>query len=183
MVPTTLRTERLHLQPFDPREAAELHALWTRPEVRRYLWDDEVIPSTQTEEILHHNQRLFATEGYGLWSIRPKGETLLVGFGGYWHFREPPELELILGLGGDSWQQGFATEAGVALIRFGFDVLRFDEIRGSTDAPNERSRRLMERLGMRYEKRQVVGGLDTVYYLAARSHWPGSGPTSRAGLE
>jgi RimJ/RimL family protein N-acetyltransferase len=58
-------------------------------------------------------------------------------------------------------------------------VLDFAEIRGSTDAPNERSIRLMQRLGMEYEKRLVVGGLDTVFYYLRRSGWrPAAGAYS-----
>lgn len=52
----TLETPRLRLAPFETREAAELHALWTRPEVRRYLWDDEIISAELTAEILEKNQ-------------------------------------------------------------------------------------------------------------------------------
>jgi ribosomal-protein-alanine N-acetyltransferase len=172
MTSTTIQTERLNLQPFTPREADELHALWIQPEVRRYLWDDEVIPSTQTAEILRCSEELFATEGFGLWSIRREAGSRLLGFGGYWHFRDPPELELILGLGPDCWRRGFATEAGIALMRFGFGALGFQQIRGSTDAPNVRSLRLMERLGMTYERRAVVGGLDTLFYVARQRDWP-----------
>ena len=171
MIPSTLRTERLRLQPFTAAEADELHALWIQPEVRRYLWDDEIIPSAQTAEIVQRSEELFAAEGLGLWSIRRETGSPLLGFGGYWHFRDPPELELILGLAPSCWRQGFATEVGVALLRFGFDALGFQQIRGSTDAPNERSIRLMERLGMTYEKRAIVGGLDTIFYRAQRGDW------------
>jgi RimJ/RimL family protein N-acetyltransferase len=53
-------------------------------------------------------------------------------------------------------------------MRYGFDALGFDRIRGSADAANERSIRLMQRLGMRFDRRQIVAGLDTVFYHAAR---------------
>ena len=180
MLASVIKTERLRLSPFDQQEIEQLHALWTQPEVRRYLWDDQVIPRSQTAEILHRNQELFATQGFGLWSIRQRTVPMLCGFGGYWYFREPPELELILGLGAEYWHHGLATEAGVALIRYGFEVLGFSEIRGSTDAPNERSQRLMQRLGMQYEKRAVVAGLDTVFFHTRRSSWrPVGGAYSR----
>jgi RimJ/RimL family protein N-acetyltransferase len=117
--------------------------------------------------MLSCNQELFARQGVGLWAVRQRTAPALCGFGGYWHFREPPELELVLGLRAESWHQGFATEAGRALIRHGFD-LGFTEIRGSTDAANESSVRLMQRLGMEYEKRAVASGLDTIFYRVRR---------------
>lgn len=171
MVGSTIQTPRLRLSPFQRDEAAELHALWTEPEVRRYLWDDQVIPRDQTTRILLQSEELFARRGFGLWSIRRKVASGLCGFGGFWHFRDPPELELLLGLGAEYWRQGFATEAGLALIRHGFEVLGFAEIRGSTDAPNDPSIRLMRRLGMRYQGRAILSGLDTVFYRVERADW------------
>lgn len=161
-------TARLRLRPFAAHEAPALHALWTTPDVRRYLWDDRTIPLAETEEIVERSQALFAESRFGLWSIRPGADDRLVGFGGYWYFRDPPELELLLGLAPDEWGRGYATEAGLALIRYGFDQLGFDDVRGSTDAPNQASVRLMARLGMTFERRAVVGGLDTVFYRVTR---------------
>jgi len=163
-----LDTERLRLTPIDRRQASDLHALWIEPDVRRYLWDDEIVPRSQTEDIVSRNEEQFARLGCGLWSIAAPPSTELCGFAGFWHFREPPELELILGLGARYWGKGFATEAGAATMRYGFDALGFDRIRGSADAANERSIRLMQRLGMRFDRRQIVAGLDTVFYHAAR---------------
>jgi ribosomal-protein-alanine N-acetyltransferase len=171
MVGKIIETERLRLTPFVPAEMEDLHLLWTRPEVRRYLWDGEIIPEAQTTAILRQNAALFARRGYGLWGVRRKDSDVLQGFGGFWHFRDPPELELILGFRSTAWNQGFATEAGAALVRHAFQDLGFDEVRGSTDAPNERSARLMQRLGMEFERREVVGGLDTVFYAIRRSAW------------
>lgn len=176
---SALETERLRLRPFVPEEADELHALWTQPEVRRHLWDDQVIPPDRTTEILRRSGELFAREGFGLWSIRIEDFPELCGFGGYWYFREPPELELLLGLGPAHWNRGLATEAGVALIRHGFDALGFGEVWGSTDAPNERSIRLMRRLGMEFQRRAEVDGLDTVFFAARRGSWRPAG-SSRA---
>jgi ribosomal-protein-alanine N-acetyltransferase len=163
-----IETERLKLLPFAQLQATQLHTLWTQPEVRRYLWDDEIISDTRTAEILQRNDELFAREGFGLWSISQRAARELCGFGGYWYFREPSELELILGLAAEYWHRGIATEAGRALIEYGFDVLGFSEIRASCDGANQRSVSLMQRLGMHYEKRISVAGIDTVFYRIQR---------------
>jgi ribosomal-protein-alanine N-acetyltransferase len=69
MLTPVIETERLKLLPFDQLQATQLHTLWTQPEVRRYLWDDESISGARTAEILQRNDVLFAREGFGLWSI------------------------------------------------------------------------------------------------------------------
>ncbi|HVH78965.1 MAG TPA: GNAT family N-acetyltransferase, partial [Stellaceae bacterium] len=47
------------------------------------------------------------------------------------------------------WGKGYATEAARAVIEDGFNRLGLNEIVAITMAQNQRSRRVMERLGMR----------------------------------
>jgi [ribosomal protein S5]-alanine N-acetyltransferase len=159
-----IQTARLAMRPLALADARAVHDLWTGAEVRRFLWDDEVIPFEKTCAVLAESERLMEIRGLGLWAISPADGQDLLGVGGYWHFRNPPELELILAFDPRHWGQGFATEAGQALIRYAFDEIGLTEVRGSTDEPNLASRRLMERLGMRYERRITIDGLDTVFY-------------------
>jgi ribosomal-protein-alanine N-acetyltransferase len=166
-----IETERLLLQPLVRAEAAALHALWTLAEVRRHLWDDRVVSLEETGEIIDRSEQLFTTRSFGLWSVRARGLTPLIGFGGYWYFREPPDLELIIGLHPQWWHRGLATEVGRALMRHGFDVLAFAVIGGSADAANAASLRLMRRLGMQRQGRKTVAGLDTVFYAVSRDQW------------
>jgi [ribosomal protein S5]-alanine N-acetyltransferase len=164
-----ITTERLHLLPFDAAKAQALHQLWTDPAVRRYLWDEKIISRHQTEEIIQNSGRLFREHGLGLWALEAREDKSLIGFGGCWFFREPPELEMVIGLKPEVWGKGLATEAGRALLGYAFERLGFCEVRASTDAANVASIRLMERLGMRHERRAVVGGLDTVFYQLSRA--------------
>ena len=87
-----------------------------------------------------------------------------VGFAGLWHFRDPPELELVFGVARDSWGRGFATESARAVMRYAFGELGFARIDAGTDAPNAASLRVLEKLGMRRTRRETVGGLDTVFF-------------------
>jgi RimJ/RimL family protein N-acetyltransferase len=72
-----------------------------------------------------------------------------VGCGGFWHFHDPPELELILSISSTRWRRGYAVEAASALLDHAFDRLGWDAVQGSADAPNVASLALMRRLGMR----------------------------------
>lgn len=163
-----LATPRLRLAPFRPSEAGALHELWMHPEVRRYLWDDQILPPEQTAEIVGQSEEYFRERGFGLWSVRLRDREELAGFGGFWYFRDPPELELILGTAPGLQGSGVATEAGAALIRYAFEQLGFSEVRGSADAPNRASLRVMEKLGMTPERRSTIKGLDTFFYCIRR---------------
>ena len=159
-----LQTERLVLRPLRAADADELHALWTAPGVRRYLWDDEIIAPERTADVIAESERLFATEGYGLCAARQHGSEALVGFGGYWYFHEPPRLELLYGIAESHWGKGLATELATALMRFGTERCRFTEILASTDAPNATSVRVLEKLGFELELRATTAGRDTLFF-------------------
>ena len=165
-----LRTSRLELRPLTPADIEPLHALWTTPGVRRYLWDDEIIPLEQTSAVVAESTRLFETAGYGLWGARIHSTADLVGFGGYWFFHEPPSRELLFGLAESQWGKGLATELASSLIEFGLTRCGFREILASTDAPNVRSVRLLTRLGFVLERQAVSGRRDTLFYRLERRY-------------
>jgi len=64
--------------------------------------------------------------------------------------------------------EGFATEAALASLRFGFDVCELDEIVAFTMPHNLASRRVMEKLGMEYERDFDRAGPAHVLYRLGR---------------
>lgn len=166
-----IETDRLRLRPFGSADADEIHRLWTDPGVRKYLWDDEVISREQAEAAIAESIAHFQDAGLGLWAASLREEPEVIGFCGYWFFRDPPELELLYGVATKHWGRGFATEMARALIRYGFDKLALDRIVASTDAPNIASVRVMEKCAMRFDRREIVNGLDTIFYAIARGEF------------
>ena len=163
-----IETSRLRLRPATVADLDELHRLWIDPGVRRYLWDDEVIPIEQAAAVIETSQTLFEENGYGLWVVCPREVETIIGFCGYLFFHDPPELELVYGIRTAEWGKAFATEAARAMIRHGFEELSFNRIQASTDAPNQASVRVMEKAGMTFDKRTLTNGLDTIYYSITR---------------
>lgn len=51
----------------------------------------------------------------------------------------------------DFWRQGYATEMGQAILKFGFETLGLRRIIAHCDTENEGSWRVMEKLGLRRE--------------------------------
>lgn len=167
-----IHTTRAVLRPVAPDDLDALHALFVDPEVRRFLWDDEVVARAVTEDVIARSQSQFRDQGHGLWLARLAQTSDPAGFAGFWYFHEPPQLELLYGLAPTQWGRGLATEIAAALLRHGFGKLGFARIVGSTDAPNTASCRVMERLGMRFLKREIGAGRHTVYYAVDRPAGP-----------
>lgn len=166
-----LETERLWLRPFTSGHLDDLHALWTDPEVRRYLWDGEVISRRRAAAMIADSERHFAQLGFGFWAMLLKldpeqgsGPEAVVGFCGFRPFEEDGGPELLYGVLPRYWGKGLVTEAGHAVIRDGFERLGFRRIIAATDTPNQSSVRVMQRLGMVFQRRGEFHGLDTVFY-------------------
>lgn len=165
-----LRTERLVLRPIAPPDVDALHRFWTDPGVRKYLWDNEIISQDQVREIIAESERCFADIGCGLFAIElAECPDELVGFCGLRHmFAETAgpadDVELLYGILPRYWGEGLVTEAARRVLHFGFEDCGLQRILGATDTPNQRSVRVMQRLGMTFEDRRNHRGLDTVFY-------------------
>ena len=163
-----LSTSRCVLRPLAADDASSLHALWTTPGVRRFLWDDEIIPPARTASVIDRSTQLFAERKYGLWGAWSKDSAELKGFAGLWEFRDPPELELLYGVADCAWGHGYAGEIAEAVLIYAFDTLQMSAVRASTDSANTASIRVLEKLAFLLQNRAMVGGLDTVFFERQR---------------
>lgn len=159
-----IATDRATLSPIVEAEAEELYHLWAKPGVRKYLCDNRVVPLAQIQEIVAQSVAAFQNGEYGLWVARLHRQKAISGFCGYWPFFDPPEIQLIYGLDPEHWGKGLATEMGRAMLDYGFQEYGFEVIRASADVPNQASIAVMERLGMKFEKRATINGLDLVFF-------------------
>ncbi|RRJ86506.1 N-acetyltransferase [Gulosibacter macacae] len=147
-----MSTERLELRVHQAGDVAWMHALYSQPEVARYLleepWTQEVA-ETRVEERLAKNDLdgeakvlVLAIEHAG----EPIGEALL------WFTdaeRRVAEIGWVLDprFGG----RGFAAEAVTAVLDLAFDHYRVHRVAAQMDARNTGSARLAERVGMTRE--------------------------------
>jgi len=94
----------------------------------------------------------FGEHGFGLWALEAPGVAPFVGFTGLSvpRFEAPftPCVEVGWRLAREHWGRGYAPEAARAALRHGFDRVDLEEIVSFTTVTNERSRRVMEKLGM-----------------------------------
>lgn len=165
---TDLSTPRCELHPVTAADAAELHALWTSPGVRRFLWDEDIISRERTDDAITTSELMFEKSDFGLWAVRERFDRSLTGFVGIWPFRDTQDFELVFGINERLWRHGYASEVGQAVIDYCFTTLKMPVIRASTDAGNEASVRVLEKLGFTQTRRATVDRLDTIFFERAR---------------
>ena len=107
--------QTLILRPWSLDDIDALHQIWTNPQVRRYLWDDEMISRKRAAEAVEHGVAAANRNGVGLWCVLPKPASAPAGFCGFRYIDDAPDIELLYGLLPGSWGQGLATEAAAPL--------------------------------------------------------------------
>jgi RimJ/RimL family protein N-acetyltransferase len=148
-----LVTERLLLRQWREADLEPFAALNADAEAMRHF------PSTLTREQSDALACDFAhgieERGWGLWAVEVRGGAPFIGFVG---LNEPgfdasftPAVEVGWRLTPEHWGHGFATEAAMASVEFGFGELGLEEIVAFTVPANSPSRRVMERLGMTHD--------------------------------
>ncbi|NOT61720.1 MAG: GNAT family N-acetyltransferase [Acidobacteria bacterium] len=78
-------------------------------------------------------------------------------------------IRLLYGIDEAHWGRGYAAEAARAIVDYGFVQLGCEQIVASTDVPNLASIRVMEKLGLTFQRRALVEGKDTVFYELTRN--------------
>jgi ribosomal-protein-alanine N-acetyltransferase len=90
--------------------------------------------------------------GFGSWAVERLEDGVFLGIVGLSHPRFEahftPCVEIGWRLAAAYWGKGYATEAAKAAVRLGFERLGLDQIVAFTVPQNQRSRRVMEKLGM-----------------------------------
>jgi RimJ/RimL family protein N-acetyltransferase len=170
-----IRTERLLLRRWRDGDRAPFAALNADPAVMEHF--PAPLDRAQSDALADRIEAHFAEHGYGLWAV--EDETGFVGFTGIaWvTFAAPftPALEVGWRLATPAWGRGYATEAATAALQRGFAEV--DSIVSLTAVVNDRSWRVMERLGLRRETefdhpRELPDRLRRhVLYRADRQTW------------
>jgi ribosomal-protein-alanine N-acetyltransferase len=141
-----LQTERLALRPVTAVDIDLLHAMWIDPDMRRYLWDDMVIPREMVSEVIESHLTVLEPRGIGFWVVGLGGEA--AGFCGFRFLDEGSEIELLFGFQPRYWGRGLATEAARAALEYLWHSTEFQRVFARTDPPNVASVGVLKKLGM-----------------------------------
>ena len=147
-----------------------LASIFSDPLVMKYLGTGEPVSREETETALTSIIRHWHRHGFGRWAVVHKEDDSLIGYGGLrWLEGVGPELVYLLAQ--PYWGMGLATEIARACLRYGFELRQFDSIVAIAKPPNIASRRVMEKVGMSYEKQATYFNIDVVQYTISRDQY------------
>lgn len=151
-MPLLIETERLTL--FTPVEDDfdHLYQLQTDPDVMKYIGH-----GVRTKEQIHTGLNMAikhqAKHGYSLGAVYEKSKGIYIGRAGLIHLAyddTQPDIEIGYALHKAFWQQGYATELALAMVKWGFAHLSVKRLVGVINPSNLASRHVLEKAGMRY---------------------------------
>jgi len=166
-----LRTPRLRLRPFTEADAPAHLALYQDPEVTRQLGggpfvDDQI--AARSQRAILKFVRHWAEKGFGVFAVEQLATGRFLGQCGLNTIDELGEIEVLYALERAAWGRGLATEAARAALAYGFDEAGLPRIIAVTRPEHTRSRQVLEKFGMRYERDVDVFGIHAVLYALAR---------------
>lgn len=175
-----VKTPRLILRPFTKNDLTGFHAIYSHPDVVRYLYWE---PHGRADSLKLLTKKAEHT------ALTQPGHTLslaielidtgeLIGEESLgWTSAGHDNGEVNIVLHPKHQGKGYAAEAAVELLRMGFDELKLHRIFGRCDARNIASASLMEGLGMRREahlrENELVKGerTDELVYAMLATEW------------
>ena len=147
-----LNTTRLILRPFTLGDA---------PTVQQLAGDREIALNTLpiphpyedgvAEEWINTHEEQFAAGKIANFEIVLRSSSELIGSIGLTIDQEHEKAELGYWIGKPYWGHGYCTEAGKAVIEYGFNGLKLNRIDAQYLSRNPASGRVMEKTGMKYE--------------------------------
>jgi RimJ/RimL family protein N-acetyltransferase len=144
-----LHTDRLVLRRWRESDLEPWAIMNADAEVREHLGDP--LTRAQSDASVAAFLADFDRRGYGWWAVEVAAAGEFIGFCGLDEVdEEMPFTGVEIGwrLARSSWGHGYATEAALAGLGFGFDTLGLPEILAVTTATNVRSQAVMQRIGM-----------------------------------
>jgi len=144
-VAVSLRTSRLLLRPWGDEDTAPFVEMSSDPVVMEYL-----LPAGEAWAAWARAH--WDEHGYGQWIVEIPGEASFIGVVGLavvsYEAHFTPAVEVAWRLARPYWGRGYAAEPANAALDYVFEQLGLSEIVALTVPANQRSRRVMERLGM-----------------------------------
>lgn len=157
-----LQTPRLTLRELTPDDAQFAFDLNNDPEVVRYTGDGP-FESLEEARTFLENYSDYQRNGFGRWGVELKETGQLIGWCGLKRDRETGEVDLGYRFFRQSWNNGYATEAGQACLKVA-PSFEISEIIARADKANPASWRIMEKLGFSYVEDFEEEGATWVLY-------------------
>jgi len=163
-----IATPRITLRGLTLEDTDPLYTLWNNPEVSQYFPNTSPPKIETVQNIIKYQFTMWEKYGCGWWAMILSTSAELMGWCGLQYLPETDETEVGYLLGQSFWGHGYATEAALASVTYGFKTLGLNEIIGIVHPENKASIHVIDKLGMTYVDRTYYFGMIVLRYRIHR---------------
>lgn len=164
-----LETKRLILRRLDETDVDAIYAMRSDADVMRFIREPQSYNESANWVKLVSSR--WAGENIGFCAIIEKSSNEFAGWCGLWQLKETGEIEIGYAVAREFWGKGYATETANEFLTYAFEKLQLEKIAAVAQPENAASRRVMEKLGMRYDYTGEFYGRDLVHYSITREEF------------
>jgi RimJ/RimL family protein N-acetyltransferase len=150
-----IETERLLLREFQMSDVDGMFELDSNPNVHLFVGNKPVKSIEESIGYIENVQQQYKDFGIGRYAVILKETNEFLGWSGIKFITNEINshkdfYEIGYRFIEKHWGKGYATEAGKAFIDHAFNVMKVDAVYAYADVGNENSRKILEKLGLRY---------------------------------
>lgn len=163
-----IETERLLMRKFTFDDLEKLIELRSNDEVAWGIGGAKAQSREFNEERLRFYIDCYEKHGFGMMAMIWKETGEFFGWSGLQPLQETSEIEVGYGMAKEFWRRGIGFECATAWLKYGFETVGLERIVAVALPENIGSWRIMEKCGMKFEKREEHYGMECVFYSISR---------------
>lgn len=151
-----IETERLILREFKVEDVNSLFEMDSNPLVHKYLGNKPVKTKAESLKYIQDCLPKYKDHGICRLALIEKESGNFIGWSGlrfindYTFNNNTNFFDVGYRLDPKYWNKGYATESGLASVKYGFEILKLDAIYGITEMGNEASHKALLKIDLNY---------------------------------
>ncbi len=164
-----LETKRLLFRPLEITDAQAMFELDKNPNVHLYLGNNPVKSIDECYNYIENIKKQYIQNGIGRFAVVIKETNEVIGWAGIKFITIPENnhtnfYDLGYRFQEEHWKKGYATEAAIAWLDYGFNVMNIPIIYASAHIENIGSNTILQNIGMKQNGQFFYGDLLCNWY-------------------
>lgn len=146
------KTNRLYLRELTPNDAAHFYSLNSNKNVIKYTGDKTFSSIKNAHDFLNEYIKQYELYNMARWAVCLKESNEMIGWCGLKYHEKENLVDVGYRFHEEHWSKGYATEATIASISYGFNNLNLKEIVAHVHVDNKASHKVVLKSGMKFVK-------------------------------
>ena len=152
----TLQTNRLILRPLEISDAQAMFDMNKNPEVHKYLWQTPEKNIEESIKVIDYVQEQYKENKIGRFATILKETNEFIGWTGIKFVNDQTEngntnfYDYGYRLDEKFWNKGYATEASIAWLDYGFNQMKIEKMNAYTHFENGASNHILQKVGFNF---------------------------------